>query len=367
MDEIDNQVKLKNFITLAVHLIIMVIREDKEAVTPILSMILLIMIMLVVTAGIIQWATPTVQNAQYEAQYRAARGYFEILDSAIEDAVVMGSNSGRSAYLSIGAGEIYFGKTETWIVAYGLNKSLRIGFFGLEDGDKNLSINSTQEGTNVNISVYWPEGDNLGEPYYPLEYQTPTPVITASKDLVGTVYIRVNNSSTQKSLAELWLFDINCIEYKLASPLGTYYIRAENAGIVTQAIGERWVCNKPMFQEGDSTLLMWIANFTKKGISSGGAGDYHFNIRAQGGYVRASRSVYNLTLQICYGDYPNWAETWYSYFLEGYEAAQISGGESGYKGFITDSGRLFYKTVVEANETKLKLIQCSAELEMAAG
>ncbi|MBU3902006.1 MAG: hypothetical protein KKE04_01415, partial [Candidatus Thermoplasmatota archaeon] len=107
--------------------------DDKEAVSPIISMILLITIVLVVTAAILQWATPILQRSQNEANYGAVLGYFNALDSTFEDVVNMGEGASRTVDVSIGAGNIYISEimNETWVVSYGLNKSLRIRFFDL--------------------------------------------------------------------------------------------------------------------------------------------------------------------------------------------------------------------------------------------
>ncbi|MEW6069653.1 MAG: hypothetical protein AB1485_03470 [Candidatus Thermoplasmatota archaeon] len=111
--------------------------RDNEAVSPIISMILLIMIMLVVTAGIMQWATPVIQRAQYEAHYGATQGYFNALDLAIEDVVKGGVNSTREMFVNIGGGELYFGGMENWRISY--NETNETGATKTVEWDRNLS------------------------------------------------------------------------------------------------------------------------------------------------------------------------------------------------------------------------------------
>lgn len=269
---------------------------NKQAVSPIIAMILLIMIMLVVTAGIMQWATPAIQRAQYEAQYRTMLGYFEALDQAIEDVVKLGLNSSLRVFVNVGNGELYFGERKPW----------------------RISWNESEERKWCNITL-------------------------------------------------------PSIDYRLASPLGTYRISAENSGIVTQAIGERWVINEPLVIErkAQREILICMINFTHTGILSGTAGSYQFNIRLKAVESNISR-VSNFTIQI-EGD---WKETWYSHFLAGYESANRTGEERDYIGFADYyNDKLLYKTAQAdypkyrdmKNEVKLKLIEYDLEIEFKGG
>ncbi|MDI6887256.1 MAG: hypothetical protein QMC98_01275 [Candidatus Thermoplasmatota archaeon] len=256
---------------------LMMLRWDSKAVSPIVSMILLIMIMLVVTAGILQWATPVIQRVQYEAHYRTMLGYFESLDLAIEDVVKAGMNSTREVSVSVGAGELYFGGGEDWRILY------------------------------------------------------------------------INETGTEKTD----IFKIPSIEHRLASPFGTYITRFENLGIVTQAVGERWLVNEPIIIERknstvpeETIVYIYILNFTSAGIKSGTAGNYKFYIRLHSTNIIGPSKISNLTINIT-GD---WRKTWYSYFRKDYDIENATGDITNFIGWAPDEAkdRIIYKT----NRTK---------------
>ncbi|MDI6917191.1 MAG: hypothetical protein QMC80_05285, partial [Thermoplasmatales archaeon] len=201
--------------------------DEKEAVSPIISMILLITIVLVVTAAILSWATPILQRSQSEANYGAVLGYFNALDSGFEDVVNMGEGASRTVDVSVGAGSIYMSESmnETWVVSYGFEGQPRVNISGLDDeskttADKNFTVDSTPS-QNVNVTVYKVEDNNFRNICVGGYDNEPTPnQVSAIEGITGTVYIRVNNSGNTETLAELWLFDITPITYELSSAFG---------------------------------------------------------------------------------------------------------------------------------------------------
>ena len=354
--------------------------DDKEAVSPIISMILLITIVLVVTAAILQWATPILQRSQSEANYSSALGYFNALDSAFEDVVNMGEGASRTVDVSVGAGNIYISETmnETWVVSYGLDSSVRIRFSGLGDGDKYFGINSTKSIT-VNITIYWPEGDSLGGSYYPygssgVPIDPASTTVDANDPLTGTVYIRVNDATTNETLAELWLFDVTPITYELSSAFGTYYIKSVNGGIITQATGQKYVTNEPLFKETGSSLLLYMIQTRATNLRSGGSGSYSFTLNMKNMDIRNNISVdvYNLTLQIYDQQDNEWIKAWYSYFTTGWENAKINDNKYNYTGFVDDGDSLLYKTdnttinpeLYGTKPITLKLMSCNMDVNM---
>ncbi len=330
--------------------------DDKQAVSPIISMVLLIGIVLVVTTVILSWATPILQRSQSEANYGSALGYFNALDSSFEDVVNMGEGASRTVDVSVGAGNIYMSESmnETWVVSYGLNENLRIRFSDLDGEDDTFKINSTKTET-VNITIYWPNDDDLGEPKYvykgPIS-TTPTSV-DANRPLTGTVYIRVNTTgASQGTLAELWLFDITPISYELPSAFGTYYIKSVNGGLITQATGEKYVTDAPLITETENSILMYMIQTRVKenSLSGGGPGHYSFALKNMNMGIRnnISADVYNLTLQIYDKQGDKWDKAWYSYF------------ESNF-GFEKEEGGLLYNN---GDKIKLKLVQCNIDVNM---
>ncbi len=363
--------------------------DDKQAVSPIISMVLLIGIVLVVTAAILSWAAPILQRSQSEANYGSALGYFNVLDSSLEDVVNMGEGASRTVDVSVGAGNIYISETmnETWVVSYGLDSSMRIRFFDLDDSDyQKFKINCTKTET-VNITIYWPEGDDLGKPCYPPEnpllLDTNLKTVTADKFLTKTVYIRVNTTTMlpmpQETLAELWLFDITPISYELESAYGTYYIKSVNGGLITQATGEKYVTDAPFIKETENSILLYMiqTKTADTSLTGGGPGHYSFALKNMNMNIRnnITAEVYNLTLQIYDTTSGNeWGDAWYSYFLTGWKNAKLNNDEHNYTGFVNngDNGdSLLYKTKKTDKSSEygtkpitLKLVQCNIDINM---
>ena len=344
--------------------------DDKEAVSPIISMILLITIVLVVTAAILSWATPILQRSQSEANYGAVLGYFTSLDSALEDVVNMGEGASRTVDVSVGAGNIYISESmnETWIVSYNFEGEQKVNFSGLDyPHDETVTITPS---ANINVTIYFPEGDNIGAPHYPTQSGDD---FTTDKPLTGIVYIRVNNTANTKKIAELWLFDITPITYELQSAFGTYYIKSVNGGIITQATGQKYVTNEPLFKETGSSLLLYMIQTRATNLRSGGSGSYSFTLNMKNMDIRNNISVdvYNLTLQIYDQSGNDWNKAWYSYFTTGWENAKTNNNEYNYAGFVDDGDSLLYKTK-KTNEVSeygtkpitLKLMSCNMDVNM---
>jgi hypothetical protein len=240
-----------------------------------------------------QWATPTIQRAHCEAQYKVMLGYFEILDRAIEDVIKIGTNSTREIFMNIGSGELYFVGYTEWIISYeGFAESINISY----------------------------------------------------------------------------------ISYNLESPLGLYRIVAENAGMVSESLGESRIFNKPLVLENknptdprNTSLLFALVNFTLSGVRGGGAGSYRFWIKLNSITATEELKVSNFTLKI---DSKLRKNTWYDYFCEGYKIANVTGNAASYLGFAPDPAneRIIYKTVLsenyleEENELNLRIARYDLEI-----
>ena len=326
--------------------------DDKEAVSPIISMILLITIVLVVTAAILQWATPILQRSQSEANYSSALGYFNVLDSAFEDVVNMGEGASRSVDVSVGAGNIYISETmnETWVVSYNFEGQPRVNISKLNDGDKEFDISTSVD---VNITIYWPKGDDFGAPDYHNNIERVSTVLGARENLTGAIYMNISNNVTSEKVAELWLFDITPITYELQSAFGTYYIKSVNGGIITQATGQKYVTNEPLFKETGSSLLLYMTQTKATNLRGGGSGSYSFTLNMKNMDIRNNMTmdVYNLTLQIYDQQGEDWNKAWYSYF-------ELNSG------FIDDGDSLLYSTGEPNKKITLKLMSCNIDVNM---
>lgn len=208
---------------------------NNNSVSPIISMILLVTIMLIVVGAIIQWATPNIQNAISEANYRANLQYTEKLLDSIDTIRYMGVSSTETVSIFISKGEFYFmSNDERWIFSYGLNNTTRIIFseLGVESNDNTFKINSTIS-MRVNISINW-YNNNYEQIHSYItvnrSINSTATTITTNRILEGILCITVYNSSTFEESAELWLFDLTSLNFKFSSIAGNYITKLVNNG-----------------------------------------------------------------------------------------------------------------------------------------
>ena len=81
-------------------------RNDTSAVSPIISAILLLTIMLVTVGSIMAWAIPRIQQMEADAQYSSVYSSFEVFDSRADDLMYAAPGTTRTTAFSVGGGDL---------------------------------------------------------------------------------------------------------------------------------------------------------------------------------------------------------------------------------------------------------------------
>lgn len=333
---------------------------DNDGVSPIISMILIISIMLLVTGALLAWGVPTIQRMEADAQYRNARNNMEVIDVTIEDLLQEGEGATRTERVVFSGGQVLIkSSSERWILSYSLT-DVDVVYSGLDDGDSLFAINSSVP--LVNVSVYWPQGDDFSR-YVPYFNISGTTVIDAFEDLVGLVLIEVRDASDNVPISRLWLFDIGCIIYKMASPIGEFTIKEVNGALLTDTPGGESILSESsgtIERVGESLLLTMIP-LSPSGATSGGAGSYSLSFKSVYVGIRESSDVYFLRVQIYDLNNERWNETWYDHFIQDWNYASSHRLTQGFEGFVPDDEGVIY----QADEAiELKLVESVIDVDM---
>ena len=288
------------------------IRRDYQAVSPIISAVLLLMIMITIVGAILAWGIPLLRDQEADTKYDASINYFKALDATIEDLINSGNGTTRTVNMAISDGNIFVENNDKrWLISYSLdNKSIFIS--GLDNSDGIFEVE--HEKKILRIEIYHPIGYDLG---VPREYNSTSGTFYTNESFNGTVHGKIYTSSMQ--IAEFWLFDTDAIMHKL--PAG--YIKEENFAVTTNypELGIMYVKNKPkLLEQLDNNYLSFsMLQLKSTGIGSGGQGNYAITCRLQETALRHSGEIYNLTFQI-YGEHN---DDWYRYIYDNYKFLPI--------------------------------------------
>lgn len=283
----------------------MIIR-DLDAVSPIVSAVMLLLIMISLVGAILAWGIPLIRDKEADTKYDASLNYFKALDATIEDLIYSGNGTTRTVNLAISDGNIFVEKSDKrWVVSYSLNNK-SISFSGLEDNDGIFEINYEEK--NLKIEIYHPNGYELGKPKI---YNTTKSLISTNESFNETIHAKIYNSTME--IAEFWLFDTDSITHKM--PVG--YIKEENFAVTTNypALGKMYVKNPPLIVEHRNSVSLSMLQLSSSGIGSGGRGNYGATLKLKDAMLCHSGNIYNLTIQI-YGKHNL---DWYRYLYQNHK------------------------------------------------
>ena len=94
------------------------LRYDTSAVSPIISAILLLTIMLITVGSIMAWAIPRITQMEDDARYDGVLSSFQVFDSRADDVIYGGEGTSRTAGFSVGGGDILLGRDNGYILLY---------------------------------------------------------------------------------------------------------------------------------------------------------------------------------------------------------------------------------------------------------
>jgi hypothetical protein len=347
------------------------IKKDFTGVSPIISTMLILVLMLTMITIVLLWGTPTIHYIETSAQYRASIGDFRTLDTIIENVIHGGINATANTNLRIHSGKLYFNRDETWVVSYtDCEYTGTVLFDGFGDDDK---YKFTIMHTTAPIKVFvWKVSGNTKTLICVSSELTAegTSEITTAQPLEGTAYIEIREPTYEPDdmVAAAWMFDINSFTYKMITMAGTYHIRSVNGGITSDYPSSRHVVDPPLYLDDNSrTLFLYMIQYVPTGITSGGPGNYNIDIKLSAQYIREPKEEYvkNVRIQI----FSKYDTAWYDELVR----AQMYhvGSPRTYVGFVRDTkyNIPLYQVPnevnpVENNLVELTLIQCQLEFSL---
>lgn len=277
------------------------IRRDNNGVSPIISGVLLLLIMISIVGAILAWGVPMLTKKEADNKYDASLNYFKALDATIDDLIYCGNGTTRTVNIAISDGNIFVEEEDRrWLVSYSFNNK-SIYFSGLEDKDGIFEIEYEEK--NLRVEIYHPNNLELGNPNI---YNTTTGIVDTDENINGTIHAKIYSIGVE--IAEFWLFDIDSIVHKM--PAG--FIKVENAAVTTNypELGEIDVKTHPLIIENnDESVSLSMLQLSNSGIGSGGSGNYAVTLKLEEVILRQSGEQYNLTIQI-FGDHK---ADWYNY------------------------------------------------------
>ncbi len=124
---------------------------DTDAVSPLISTIIIITMMLTVNTMIILWGTPTIYNYHSQNEYHLASAYFESVHGDIRALLSDGVGAARTTTMHIPSGEFYLeSDREYWITSYNRYQDRDVLFHSFSD--RQFTIDNAYEGEYVTLS-----------------------------------------------------------------------------------------------------------------------------------------------------------------------------------------------------------------------
>ena len=316
--------------------------DDVDAVTPIISTLLLITIMLTIISAILYWSIPTMNRISWDTEYRTTMSGFEAFDAALEDTVQGGvAGSTRTIRISIPNGDLLsYERSTRWYYSFSYFSDTDFEIYGLDEElegddddittvrvflqrDATFDLEVTWYGVNnMNMSLH--AGHDFGQEIdiaYPL---LPRKASFLGNEDVQFVHFRLMFNSNSTVFGEAFLIPMDRIEVKIPSEFGTAHIVSENAGIVTK-FPSRTVVNPPLLTYDDDSDELYF-NIVKLNSTFGsvGRGNWQISMRLQAFTFTRIDDVFNVRIRMM-GEYE---EAWIIYMLGEYTGLENTSGHS---------------------------------------
>ena len=320
----------------------LVFRKDREGVSPIISAILLLVIMILTVGGIIAWALPRIQGMEYDAQYDGVYAGFEIFSTSVDDVIYGGSGTTRTVGIGVGGGDLILGsKDGYWLLFWtDIPENITISKIDSLTGEFKFSFTHlSAHGLSVNITGTGGNGSFISE----------NGRVNAGFEFGELQHITISNAT--HTLAEAYYFRIRTLEFDLPTNHGYYEIKWLNGAIVTNRGSTTGsVSGTPYIHPMSNTIFVNIINLTanNSGILTGGKGKYDITVRNLNTECLYYGSVHSFSISI----YSEYSTGWYLNLINrlGFSA-------------VKDSNYHTIAAVYRAGEsTELKLMKTDIEI-----
>lgn len=293
------------------------LRYDDTAVSPIISAILLLTIMLVTVGTIMAWAIPRIQQMQYDAQYRSSFTSFQMFDSRADDVMYAAPGTTRTAGFSVPAGDLFLGRDDGYILLYWSLSPDPVIFTSVDSRTGAFSfIFENRNGDNLTVNI---TGSDINDAFTSVSGPTDHPYLSGA--IMGTVepgipfgrfqYIRIHNASTD--IAEACYFRMRAVEHQLSTSSGYYEIKWLNGALITnRGSSAGSVSGVPYVypREGDLTIQMIDLSVNRSGFGAAGPGTYDITIRKSHTISLIDKPVHSFRMSY----HTEYSRGWHLYF-----------------------------------------------------
>jgi len=288
--------------------------DDVDAVTPIISTLLLITIMLTIISAILYWSIPAMNRISWDTEFRTSMAGFEALDAALEDTVLGGvSGSTRSFRISVPQGNLlYYPNVARWYVSFTYDSGYDFEIADIadeyEEPDRitqfRVFIRPERPGddNDFDLTIQWVnDTSTTSQTFDGLEFGD---VITPSDPFFGDDSIRyvrfiVRDTATGSPIGEAYLIRLDRLEVKIPSEFGTARICSENGAIVRVYPGDS-IINPPVmsYDSEEAELYMNVIPLDVQGIRVVGAGNWKITMRLRDMDFTRIDGAYHVRLRV---------------------------------------------------------------------
>ena len=327
------------------------VRMDRRGISPILSTMLILLLMVTMITSILLWGTPTVDEFETSNQYVSMKGLMETIDHRVDFLTSMGVNSSVNMDIIVPPGSLRVeSDIELWTVSFNYeNPSIGAGIdfhysnFHMDppDNDVGFSIYSSFN-RSVDVIIAWMDSRIVET--FPGVLINRTFNVTSMEPMSGTFTVTVLLNQDKEVLSRCIVFPVNSIRGDFTSPRGRFAFRAVNGGIVTEypSRDNPKLLSAPEYLEsfsqsgsgsmGSNTLssgdylILNIMRFDSTGVNKAGQGSYDMSLAYSKMTPYEIGRVRNVRIHV-YGKYQDCIYGGFSYkFSKGFtEIGSFSG------------------------------------------
>lgn len=271
-------------------------RADRSGVSPIISTMLILLLMVTMITTVLLWGAPTIEDFETASQYSSMRGLMNSIDGRVDFLVEMGTNTSVSMDVTVPPGTLAVEtEVEFWTIDFLFsNENLNeTAFFRYSNFEKNVfnddgrfTISSNYDGT-VDIIIFWPE-DGAEQSQHGLDMDG-TVNISTSNPVTRTFIVTILDEEGE-ALSGCLVFPVRGIRGDFASPKGRFAFRSVNGGVVTEypdpsnpkmirpslyveSVSAGFGIPQSTVMEGNGQLILNIMDFRSTGLDRVGQGN----------------------------------------------------------------------------------------------
>jgi len=129
--------------------------DNRDAITPVIGVFLVIMVVMSVTGGVLYWGVPYIEQNKAHTQIESVYSQLNVYDSALQDLIHEGPSASRESKVSIESGTITVDRDSDRIVCmYSLKPGYIFTVSDIDNMDNDFTLHMIQ-GTATSVKVFW--------------------------------------------------------------------------------------------------------------------------------------------------------------------------------------------------------------------